>query len=240
MYKADKYESTKEMRVLVLFGSGTRLLTPLLDDYLPSMKVIRIYNSTAPEPRINCLDIGNIEDLEDILVNLDEEYGNLEIDFVGAASMHQSDMFVSLDKSTIEKFLTTGVNSYVRITKTLLQYMVRSKYGRIIFLSSFRSVHVASGTSLYSATKAFGETFFMAIGKEYGRLGISSSVVRMGYFDGKMLDVLKSKNSKNIPPSLTTAKVGTSEDLCAAIRFIFNNPMTNGGIIELDGGLNFG
>jgi NAD(P)-dependent dehydrogenase (short-subunit alcohol dehydrogenase family) len=99
---------------------------------------------------------------------------------------------------------------------------------------------MAIGTSLYSATKAFGETLFTAIGKEYGRMGISSSVIRMGYFDGKMLDVLKSKGSENIPVSLLNAKVGTSEDLCSSIRFIFNSPMTNGGIIELDGGLHFG
>ena len=64
------------MRVLVIFGSSTRLLTPLLEDYLPSMKVIRIYNSTTPEARVNCLDIGNIEDLEEILVNLEKEHGN--------------------------------------------------------------------------------------------------------------------------------------------------------------------
>jgi 3-oxoacyl-[acyl-carrier protein] reductase len=204
------------------------------------MKVIRIYNSTTPEARINCLDIGNIEDLEEILVNLEKEYGNLEIDFVGAASMHQSEMFVSLNKSKIKELLATGVDSYVYVTKTLLKYMIRSKYGRLVFLSSFRSVHMAIGTSLYSATKAFGETLFTAIGKEYGRMGISSSVIRMGYFDGKMLDVLKSKGSENIPVSLLNAKVGTSEDLCSSIRFIFNSPMTNGGIIELDGGLHFG
>ena len=228
------------MKVLVIFGSSTRLLAPLLEDYLPSMKVIRIYNSTTPEARINCLDIGNIEELEEILTNLEKEYGNLEIDFVGAASMHQNEMFVSLDKSKIEEFLSTGIDSYVRVTKMLLKYMIRSKYGRLVFLSSFRSVHMAIGTSLYSATKAFGETLFTAIGKEYGRLGISSSVIRMGYFDGKMLDVLKSKGSENIPASFSNARVGTSEDLCSAIKFTFNNPMTNGGIIELDGGLHFG
>ena len=224
----------------MVFGSGTRLLAPLLEDYLPSMKVIRIYKSTTPEPRINCLDLNNIEDLEDILANLEKEFGNLEIDFVGAASMNQSEMFVSLDNSKIEDFLSTGVNSYVRVTKILLKYMIRSKYGRFVFLSSFRSVHMAIGTSLYSATKAFGETLFTAIGKEYGRLGISSSVIRMGYFDGKMLDELKSKGTENIPASFSNAKVGTPEDLCTAIRFTFNNPMTNGGIIELDGGLHFG
>ena len=224
----------------MIFGSGTRLLAPLLEDYLPSMTVIRIYKSTTPEARINCLDIDNIEDLQEILANLEKKYGNLEIDFVGAASMHQSEMFVSLDQSKIEEFLATGVNSYVRVTKILLKYMIRSKYGRLVFLSSFRSVHMTMGTSLYSATKAFGETLFTAIGKEYGRLGISSSVIRMGYFDGKMLDVLKSKGSENIPASFSNARVGTSEDLCSAIKFTFNNPMTNGGIIELDGGLHFG
>ena len=224
----------------MIFGSGTRLLAPLLEDYLPSMKVIRIYKSTTPEPRINCLDLNNIEDLENTLENLEKEFENLEIDFVGAASMNQSEMFVSLDNSKIEDFLSTGVNSYVRVTKILLKYMIRSKYGRFVFLSSFRSVHMAIGTSLYSATKAFGETLFTAIGKEYGRLGISSSVIRMGYFDGKMLDELKSKGTENIPASFSNAKVGTSEDLCSAIKFTFNNPMTNGGIIELDGGLHFG
>ena len=228
------------MKVLVVFGSGTRLLDPLVEEYLQTARVIRIYNSMAPSGRENCVDIGNIDELDRVLTEFKSTFNELEIDFVGAASVYQNEMLISMSETKIEQILETGISDYVRITRILLKHMARAKYGTMVFLSSFKSQHYSAGTSLYSASKAFGETFFSAIGKEYGRLGIRSAVIRMGYFDGKMLDVLLAQKSGSLPTSLKTANVGSSTDLCSALKFIIENPMTNGGVLELDGGLSFG
>jgi hypothetical protein len=45
---------------------------------------------------------------------------------------------------------------------------------------------------------------------------------------------------ESLPASLKTANVGTSDQLCSAVKFIIENPMTNSGVLELDGGLHFG
>jgi 3-oxoacyl-[acyl-carrier protein] reductase len=228
------------MKVLVVFGSGTRLLEPLIDDYASRAKVIRIYNSLVPIPRENCVDISSIDELDEALAKFENIFKKLDIDFIGAASVYQDEMLITMSQLKIEQVLETGITEYVRIVKLLLKPMVRSKYGSMVFLSSFKSLHFGAGTSLYSASKAFGETFFSAVGKEYGRLGIRSAVIRMGYFDGKMLDQLLSEKPESRPISLKTAAVGTADELCSAIKFIIENPMTNGGVLEFDGGLNFG
>ena len=228
------------MKVLVVFGSGTRLLDPLIEEYLQTARVVRIYNSMAPSGRENCVDIGNIDELDQVLTEFKNTFNELEIDFVGAASVYQNEMLISMSETKIEQILETGVSDYVRITRILLKHMARAKYGSMVFLSSFKSQHYSAGTSLYSASKAFGETFFSAIGKEYGRLGIRSAVIRMGYFDGKMLDTLLSHRPESLPASLKTAKVGTSDELCSAVKFIIENPMTNSGVLEFDGGLHVG
>ena len=65
--------------------------------------------------------------------------------------------------------------------------MCKINNGCFIYLSSFRSQKPTKGTILYSASKAFGETFFKGIGIEYGRFNITSHLIRMGAFEGKML-----------------------------------------------------
>jgi len=229
---------TTRKKVLVVFGSGTRLLGPLIEEYQKHDSVIRIYRTSSPAPQSSCIDLDDTSDLDSALTSLERESGLLNIDFVGAASEYQNSLFSRLDRRTSGLILNTGVLEYVHVAHVLLRFMVKSRYGRLVFLSSFRTLHRGVGMSLYAASKSFNETFFTSLGTEYGRLGITSCAIRMGYFDGRMLDNLRD-GAREVPPSLKTASIGTADDLCSTIKFAFSNKMVNGGVVELFGGLSF-
>ena len=82
------------------------------------------------------------------------------------------------------------------------------------------------------------ETFFKGIGREYGRLNITSHIIRMGAFDGKMLHDLGDNYIKSVKKKISLGREGTPDELSNAIKFCEENPYTNNGIIEINGGLN--
>ena len=157
--------------------------------------------------------------------------------FLGAAFLTQSKLFISLNDDEIDTLMETNIINYIRLTRLILPFMLKLK-GNIIYLSSFRSNTTSRGISLYAVSKAFGERFFELIGKEYGALGVYSSSIRMGYFDGRMTTRLDDSKVKSIKLNAGNRKLGTSADLLRSIDFIIENPYTNGGTIDLTGGIN--
>ncbi len=161
-----------------------------------------------------------------------------KIIFIGAGFLTQSTLFFQLDQKEIDKLLETNIVNYLKCVQIILPKMFKIKSGNFIYLSSFRSRVSSRGISLYAASKAFGEMFFETIGKEYGALGIFSSSIRMGYFDGRMTNELDQDKVKSIKLNAGNRRLGNGKDLVRAINFLLENDYSNGGVLELTGGIN--
>ena len=200
---------------------------------------IRIFNKNKLDiGHKNSLFISKIDDLEEAIKKTIAENKIEKIIFLGAAFLTQSDFFIRMKEDDIDNLLSVNILNYVKITKILLPFMIEKRNGNIVYLSSFRSSVTSRGISLYSASKSFGESFFEVIGKEYGAIGVYSTSIRMGYFDGRMtLDQPKDK-LKAIKLNSGNRRLGSSSDLIEAINFVLKNPYTNGGVIDLHGGIN--
>ena len=77
------------------------------------------------------------------------------------------------------------------------------------------------------------------IGKENAAFGVNSGSIRMGYFDGRMTNMMSEDKIKGFKMSVGNRKLGTSENLTKAIDFMIENNYTNGGTIELTGGISY-
>ena len=106
----------------------------------------------------------------------------------------------------------TNILNYLKCVQIILPKILKIKSGNFIYLSSFRSRVSSRGISLYAASKAFGEMFFETIGKEYGALGIYSSSIRMGYFDGRMTNDLDEDKVKSIKLNAGNRRLGKGTD----------------------------
>lgn len=221
-------------RVFVVYGSETSLLSPLFSR--TDVNFIRIYNQTVPKKSDNCVDINQISLLKDELEKIKNTPG-LEIVFIGAAFKIQNELFISEKPEDIAKSIEVNIVNYTKIAHILLPYMLKHRWGRMIYLSSFRSHVTGKGTSIYSSSKAFGEKFFEILGKEYGRAGITTTSIRMGYFDGRMTKYFDNEKIESIKGNIANNKFGEATDLVDAIDFCIANPYANSGILDLNGGL---
>ena len=203
-------------------------------------KFIRIYNSNKLSAGDkNSSFINSPDQLDEALsIAMQENKDISRIVFIGAGFLSQSSLFIQLNKEEIDKLIRANILNYLTCVHTVLPYMMKLRSGNLIYLSSFRSKVSSRGISLYAASKAFGEMFFETIGKEYGSLGIYSSSIRMGYFDGRMTTQLEDKKLKGIKLNSGNRRLGQPNDLMNAISYIIDNNYTNGGVLDLTGGIN--
>ena len=162
-----------------------------------------------------------------------------QIIFLGAAFATDKDLFWSENEKMISSNLQTNILNYVSFTKIILPYMMKIKSGKFIYVRSFRSKLSTRGTAIYSSSKAFGEMFFKSIGQEYGSLNITSHIIRMGYFDGRILDTLGKDAEDKVKNRISLKKLGKEKDICNTINYCLENEYTNSGVLELNGGIDF-
>ena len=226
------------MKLLIVYGSQSLLTNEVLNDF-KNQYLIRIYNNRVPEKLENTFDIKSDSSME---VNLEKTINLIqdkikEVYFLGVGSVSGQSMFWSEKKEDILNAINANITNYLLLTKIFLKLMMRKRHGRIVYLSSFRAVKPTRGTLVYSGSKSFCETFFKGVGIESGSVNVTTHIIRMGAFEGRMLKDLGDKYNDKILKEISIGKFGTSKDLCDTIRFCFKNPYNNSGIIELNGGL---
>tara|TARA_Y200000002_G_C22624111_1_gene639504 strand:+ start:418 stop:1098 length:681 start_codon:yes stop_codon:yes gene_type:complete len=221
----------------IVYGSETKLLKGLFE--FEDSYFIRIYNKNKPNYLHNASDVNGFEEFKATFNEIIKKNDPQRIIFIGAAFLTQNTLFLLEKENSIEKILEVNITNYVQYTHYILPFMKKLKSGQFIYLSSFRSTHTARGISLYSASKAFGEKFFEIIGKENGAFGVFSSSIRMGYFDGRMTNVMGTKKIKDFELSTGNRRLGKEKDLINCIKYILENDYTNGGVVDLSGGISF-
>ena len=178
------------MDLFVVYGSETSVLSELYDR--PDSKFLCIYNRRVPASSPNKVLFNSVSKFVDEFKQMDcREFKRIV--FVGAAAKITNALFVNQDLEQIAQLIETNVENYLKLANAILPTMLEVGCGRFIFLSSFRSSATCAGTSVYSASKAFGEKFFETIGKEYGSLGVTANNIRLGCFDGEMFRNLDKK-----------------------------------------------
>lgn len=224
------------MDLYVVYGSETSLLADLYNR--PDTIFLRFYNNSKLPPNENSYFVNSFEQCESELDRLLADFDISRIVFIGAGFLTQTKLYFQATDAEIEQQVETNITNYLKFSSLLLPRMIQKKAGHFIYMSSFRSNTTCRGVSLYAASKSFGETFFEVLGKENGRFGVLSTSIRMGYFDGRMTHELPEERQKAIKASTGVGRLGSPEDLLSTIDYILNNKYTNGGVVDLTGGIN--
>ena len=221
----------------IVFGSETTLLKELF--LKENVFFIRIFNKKRPSKLSNSVDVNSFEEFKIEFEKFFNKRKPKRIIFIGAAFKTQNKLFLQEDPINVNEILKVNILEYVSYAQYLLPFMIKIKNGQFIYLSSFRASATCRGVSLYGSSKAFGEKFFEILGKENAIFGVHAGSIRMGYFDGRMTNMMSEEKIKNFKMSIGNRKLGSGKDLLNAIEFMIENKYTNGGIIELTGGISF-
>lgn len=126
----------------------------------------RIYQREAELKALGCNVKGYIADLmdrtqvEDLVKRIIEEYKRIDvlINNAGMVQVGQEEDFASFEAVTYESWddsINRNLNLTFHVTKQVLPYMVKNRYGRIVNVSSVTGPVVSNpGEAAYSAAKA--------------------------------------------------------------------------------------
>ncbi len=147
-------------------------------------------------------------------------------------------LFQLADEKKIKEVLDINLMSALSLTKEILPFMIKEKWGRIINISSMWGISGASCEVHYSAAKSGLIGFTKALAKEVGPSGITVNCVTPGFIDTKMNGNLDEEAVKEIIDCTPMGRAGTGEDVAELVRFLAGEKaeFITGQVISVDGG----
>src|SRR4051812_37614678 len=177
-------------------------------------------------------------EVEALVPKAEEAMGHLDI-LVANAGITRDNLFVQLKDEDWDQVIDVNLTATFRLARAAVRGMMRRRFGRIIGITSVVGVTGNPGQVNYTASKAgmIGMTKWM--GGEYARRNITANCVAPGFIATPMTDKLNEKQREAILGRVPAGRLGTSEDVAAAIVFLASNEANymTGQTLHVNGGM---
>ena len=188
------------------------------------------------------VDIRNIEDVQNAIKQINDEYGYIDI-LVNNAGVCRLESFMKMDDELRDFHFDINIKGTWNVTKATIPYMNR---GSIINLSSVTGPMVAdSGEVAYATTKAALIGFTKGLAAELVNQNIRVNAIMPGYIMTPMVEGMAKESNPSNPESVVEGiakgipmkRLGTPEELGNLAAFLASEEssyITGQGIV-IDG-----
>jgi 3-oxoacyl-[acyl-carrier protein] reductase len=184
------------------------------------------------------LNVNNAVQIESVLKAVHEEFGDIAI-LVNNAGITRDNLLLRMKDEEWDEILETDLKSVFRLSRAVLRAMMRSRYGRIINISSVVGATGNIGQSNYAAAKAGLFGFSKSLAREVGSRNITVNCVAPGFIATDMTRSLTEKQQEYLLQQIPLGRLGHVEDVASAVGFIASPAAAyiTGTTLHVNGGM---
>jgi 3-oxoacyl-[acyl-carrier protein] reductase len=177
-------------------------------------------------------------EVEGLVPKAEAAMGQLDI-LVANAGITRDNLFVQMKDDEWEQVIDVNLTATFRLARAAVKGMMRRRFGRVIGVTSVVGVTGNPGQGNYAASKAGMIGMMKSLAAEYARRGVTANCVAPGFIATPMTDKLNEKQREAILGRVPAGRLGTSEDVAAAIVFLASNEANymTGQTLHVNGGM---
>jgi 3-oxoacyl-[acyl-carrier protein] reductase len=156
---------------------------------------------------------------------------------VNNAGIHDDAVLPGMRPDQWSRVIDVSVNGFFNVTQPLMMAMIRSRWGRIINVSSISGITGNRGQTNYSAAKGAINAATKSLSLEVASRGITVNAVAPGIIDTAMSE--SSFNAEAIKQMVPMKRAGKPEEVADLVSFLASDQATyiTGQIISINGGM---
>lgn len=156
---------------------------------------------------------------------------------VNCAGIHDDAVFAGMNQLQWDRVIDVSLNGFFNVTQPLMLPMLRTRYGRIVNISSVAAIAGNRGQVNYAAAKAALHGATKALAQEVASRGVTVNVVAPGIIESPMIQ--GSFDTETIARIVPMRRVGTPQEVAALVGFLVGKDAgyITGQIISINGGM---
>ena len=209
-----------------VLGSGTKSeKLDLLKKSFPSIKVKKF-------------DISEHSRIEEFIEDAALDLGGLDV-LINNAGTNDDNLSLRMKDEEWKKVIDVNLTSTFLLSKYAIKKMLKTKYGRVVNITSVVGHTGNTGQSNYSASKAgiIGMSKSLAI--EYAKKNITVNCVSPGFIVSNMTMNIAEKVKLYLTSRIPMGKLGSGEDVSNCVAFLSSEQASyiTGETIHVNGGM---
>lgn len=178
------------------------------------------------------------DEVERLVPQAEAAMGQLDI-LVANAGITRDNLFVQMKDEEWDQVIDVNLTAAFRLARAAVRGMMRRRFGRVIGVTSVVGVTGNPGQGNYAASKAGMVGMMKSLAAEYAKRGVTANCVAPGFIATPMTDKLNEKQREAILSRVPAGRLGTSEDVAAAIVYLASNEANyvTGQTLHVNGGM---
>ena len=158
---------------------------------------------------------------------------------VNNAGITRDNLMLRMKQQEWDEVINTNLNAVYRLSKLCLRNMIKSRYGRIINITSVVALSGNPGQTNYAAAKSGIIGFTRALARETGSRGITVNCIAPGFIDTDMTANLASGQREKLLEQIPLGRLGLADDVAYAVEFIASAAAgyITGEVLNVNGGM---
>lgn len=187
------------------------------------------------------LDVASEESIKECAKAVIAHFGAVNI-LVNNAGITRDILAMRMKRKDWDDVLTTNLTGAFLMTQAVMSQMVKSRWGRIINITSVVGETGQAGQANYAASKAGLIGLTKSLARELASRSITVNAVAPGYIETAMTEVLTAEQKSATTQHIPLGRVGTDVEVAHAVGFLASEEASyiTGHTLDVNGGMYMG
>ncbi|RIX46103.1 MAG: 3-oxoacyl-ACP reductase FabG [Rhodocyclales bacterium GT-UBC] len=184
------------------------------------------------------LDVCDVALTDSLLADIATEFGSIAV-LVNNAGITRDNLAMRMGDDEWDAVIDTNLKAVFRLSRAVMRGMMKSRFGRIVNITSVVGYSGNPGQANYCAAKAGVAGMSRSLARELGSRNITVNCVAPGFIATDMTHALTDEQKKAMLASIPLGRAGTPEDIAGAVRFLVSPAAAyiTGTTVHVNGGM---
>ena len=200
--------------------------------------LIKLKEELGDNSFVSRCDLSDGDEVGNLIQTVSSQMNGLDI-LVNNAGLTMDNLLMRMSDEQWQKVINVNLSATFKLCKDSLRGMMKSRWGRIINISSVVALTGNPGQGNYSASKAGIIALSKSLASEVASRGITVNCVAPGFIKTSMTEMLTEDQHNQILNKIPVNRMGNVEEIASGVAFLASPEASyiTGTTLNINGGM---